>query len=155
MAVGFNGPRGGGLPADVTETVGRHEELDRVRLVLGGTRLLTLTGPGGIGTSHLALRAAARMRGRYEDGVRPAALSALRDAALLPHTLAAVLGLPEKAARTPADLLVEHLRDKRLLLVLDDCGHLADACGALRRPAARGARGERAGHQPPAARPSR
>jgi predicted ATPase/DNA-binding NarL/FixJ family response regulator len=128
MALGFSGRRGGELPAEVTELIGRGEELTRVRAMLGRARLVTLAGPGGVGKSRVALRTAADLRQSYADGVVLAELSELRDPELLPHCLAMVLGVPGQAARPPLDDVVEYLRDKHLLIVLDTCEHLVDAC---------------------------
>jgi predicted ATPase/DNA-binding CsgD family transcriptional regulator len=96
--------------------------------MLGRARLVTLAGPGGVGKSRVALRTAADLRDGYTDGVVVAELSELRDAELLPHRLATALGVPEQPARPPLDDVVEYLRDKHLLIVLDTCEHLVDAC---------------------------
>ncbi|MEW2164554.1 LuxR C-terminal-related transcriptional regulator [Streptomyces sp. NPDC007084] len=131
MGFAFGQHRGGRLPVERTSFVGRTAEVAAVSEALERTPLVTLTGPGGVGKSRVALRAADSLAERFPDGVWLAELSALSDAELLPATLAAVLGLPEQPGMTPLDALVGHLQDRRLLIVLDTCEHLVDACGML------------------------
>ncbi|MEU3610395.1 LuxR C-terminal-related transcriptional regulator [Streptomyces sp. NPDC035033] len=131
MGFAFGQQRGGQLPVERTSFVGRAEEVAAVSDALDQTPLVTLVGPGGVGKSRVALRAAASLRQRFPDGVWLAELSALHDAQLLPATLAAVLGLPEQPGSTSMDALVEHLQDRRLLIVLDTCEHLINACATL------------------------
>jgi predicted ATPase/DNA-binding CsgD family transcriptional regulator len=118
------------LPVEVTGFVGRERELASLAALLGTARLVTVTGPGGVGKTRLALRAAARASG-YKDGIYLAELSGLRDPELLPHTVATCLGLPEQDARTRLDAMLDYLRDRELLLILDTCEHLVDACAML------------------------
>lgn len=118
----------GRLPAEVTGFVGRQHELARISALLGSARLVTVVGPGGVGKTRIALRAAASLAGGYPDGVCLVELSGLRDAALLPDAVAYCLGLQEKDARTPLAAIAGHLSTRRLLLILDTCEHLADAC---------------------------
>src|SRR5262249_40803373 len=99
--------------------------------LLRDTRLVTLTGPGGVGKTRVALRAAAAAAPRYRDGACMVELSALRDPALLPHTIARKLDLSEHSPDSQRDALLAHLSDRRLLLVLDTCEHLIDACAEL------------------------
>lgn len=131
MGFGFGQRRGGQLPVELTSFVGRSEELALLRDALGRARLVTLVGPGGVGKSRTALRAAGVSAARFADGVRLVELSALRDPELVPATLAGVLELPEQPGMSPLDAVVEHLRDRRILLVLDTCEHLVDACAML------------------------
>jgi predicted ATPase/DNA-binding CsgD family transcriptional regulator len=119
------------LPIDVTSFVGRRRELSEARRLLGDARLLTLTGAGGVGKTRLALRLAAEVRRTFPDGVRLADLAPLQDRELVPQAVIAALGLPDHATRLPVDTLLEYLAGKRLLLVLDNCEHLADACAVL------------------------
>src|SRR5215475_8670830 len=119
------------LPIDVTSFVGRRRELSEARRLLGDARLLTLAGAGGVGKTRLALRLAAEVRRTFPDGVRLADLAPLQDSELVPQTVIAALGLPDHATRLPVDTLLEYLANKRLLLVLDNCEHLLDACAAL------------------------
>ncbi|MEU6124811.1 LuxR C-terminal-related transcriptional regulator [Streptomyces sp. NPDC047123] len=131
MGFGFGQRRSGQLPAELTSFVGRVDELARVRAAFEYARLVTLVGPGGVGKSRTALRAAAGLGERFPDGIWLAELSALRDPELIPATLAAVLELPEQSGMEPLDAVVAHLRGRRLLIVLDTCEHLVDACAML------------------------
>ncbi|GAB7103167.1 hypothetical protein JCM4814A_14810 [Streptomyces phaeofaciens JCM 4814] len=131
MGFGFGQRRGGQLPVEITSFVGRAEELALIRTALARFRLVTLVGPGGVGKSRTALRAAGGSAGRFADGVRLVELSALHDPELVPATLAGVLDLPEQPGTSPLDAVVEHLRERHMLLVLDTCEHLVDACAML------------------------
>ncbi|MEV6498006.1 LuxR C-terminal-related transcriptional regulator [Streptomyces prunicolor] len=131
MGYGFGQRRGGQLPVELTSFVGRTEELGMLHTELARSRLVTLVGPGGVGKSRTALRAARAVTDRFADGVRLVELSALHDPELVPPTLAGVLELPEQSGMTPLDAIVEHLRGRRMLIVLDTCEHLVDACAML------------------------
>ncbi|MEU4601687.1 LuxR C-terminal-related transcriptional regulator [Kribbella sp. NPDC023972] len=122
-------PRGR-LPAELTSFVGRRRELAATRRLLSSSRLLTLTGSGGVGKTRLALRMAAEVRRTFADGVWFVELAALHDPALLGHTLAGALELSQVSANPTADL-AEYLEDKHLLLVLDNCEQLAEPCAVL------------------------
>jgi len=119
------------LPYQVSTFVGREAEMAKVRELLRGTRLLTLTGAGGVGKTRLALQAAAEMLYEYPDGVWLVDLAALSDGDLVPQSLASALGVREEPGRLLADTLVAHLRDRQSLLLLDNCEHLVDACAQL------------------------
>jgi predicted ATPase/DNA-binding CsgD family transcriptional regulator len=119
--------RAGALPVEVTGFVGRERELASLAGLLGGARLVTVTGPGGVGKTRVALRAAANATAGFTDGVYLAELSGLRDPELLPHTVAGCLGLADSAL----DAVLDYLRDRELLLILDTCEHLVDACAML------------------------
>ncbi|MEB8342217.1 helix-turn-helix transcriptional regulator [Streptomyces endophyticus] len=121
----------GDLPAETTSFVGRRRELGQVADVLTRARLVTLTGPGGVGKTRTAVRAARELRGTYPDGVRLVELSALHDPALLANAVAAALDLPEQAARPALEVIADHLEGRELLLLLDTCEHLVDACAVL------------------------
>ncbi|MDV9178439.1 LuxR family transcriptional regulator, partial [Streptomyces sp. W16] len=131
MGYGFGQRRGGQLPVELTSFVGRIGELAALHAELARSRLVTLVGPGGVGKSRTALRAARAVTDRFADGVRLVELSALHDPELVPPTLAGVLELPEQSGMTPLDAIVEHLRGRRMLIVLDTCEHLVDACAML------------------------
>ncbi|WP_043672107.1 ATP-binding protein [Streptomyces xylophagus] len=131
MGYGFGQRRGGQLPVELTSFVGRTDELALLHSELARSRLVTLVGPGGVGKSRTALRAAPAVADRFPDGVRLVELSALHDPELVPPTLAGVLELPEQSGMTPLDAIVEHLRGRRMLIVLDTCEHLVDACAML------------------------
>ncbi|MFC7219202.1 ATP-binding protein [Streptomyces polyrhachis] len=107
--------------------IGRAKELDAVRGAVTTARVVTLTGPGGVGKSRVALRAAHELSVDFADGVSIVELSGLRDAELLPHTVAAAVGLPEIAAQDSMGQLIDYFADKQALLVLDTCEHLVDA----------------------------
>ena len=127
----------GELPAEVTGFVGRQRELAVLDGLLGTARLVTVTGPGGVGKTRVALRAAAKSRGQFADGVCLAELGGLHDPDLLPHTVATCLGLPGQEAGSQADAIVDYLRGRQLLLILDSCEHLIGACAALAEPVLR------------------
>ncbi|MDX8141313.1 BTAD domain-containing putative transcriptional regulator [Lentzea sp. BCCO 10_0061] len=115
------------LPAEVTSFVGRTRELREVAATLSASRLVTLIGGGGVGKSRLALRAAHA----YPDAAWFVELAGLHDPALLHHTIADVLSIPRHSTEDPLSVLTKYLRDRQLLLVLDNCEHLVDACAAL------------------------
>ncbi|GGS81882.1 ATP-binding protein [Streptomyces violaceus] len=119
------------LSAETTSFVDRRGELTEGRELLARARLVTLTGPGGVGKTRLAARIAARVRRAFPDGVRFVHLSGLHDPALVPLAAADALGLHDHSAQPPLDALVEQVRDRRLLLVVDNCEHLAGACAQL------------------------
>jgi non-specific serine/threonine protein kinase len=123
--------RTGNLPAEVTRFIGRQRELSQIKAALERYRLVTLRGVGGVGKTRLALHVAADLRQSFDDGVCLVELSALRNAELLARTVAACLGLPDQSSGDPLDLLADHLADRHLLLILDTCEHLVDACAKL------------------------
>jgi len=111
--------------------VGRAEELTQLGELLCRARLTTVTGPGGVGKTSVALRAAAQASDHYPDGAWIVQLSGLSDPELLPNTVASALGLAEQDVRSPLDAVLDHLADLHLLLVFDTCEHLIDACASL------------------------
>lgn len=118
------------LPADVTSMVGRRAEVAEVKRALSSSRLVTLTGVGGVGKTRLALQVSRRLRRAYPDGVWLVALAELGEPQLLALSVTQALGM-RGAGPDPTAELVDYLRDKRLLLVLDNCEHLVGACAAL------------------------
>ncbi|WP_246342859.1 ATP-binding protein [Actinomadura verrucosospora] len=121
----------GRLPAEFTSFVGRETELDQVGRLIDGHRLVTLTGPGGVGKTRLAVRTAARARDAFDGGVYFVALSGLTEPSLLAQAVCDALGLAEQGGEPAASRLADHLADRRVLLVLDTCEHLLDECAAL------------------------
>jgi non-specific serine/threonine protein kinase len=119
------------LPLQLTTFVGRGREAAAATELLGRTRLLTLTGTGGIGKSRLALRVAEELAPDFADGVWLVELAALAEPALVPHAVAAVLGIRERLDVPMQQVLVDELQTRQLLLVLDNCEHLLTGCAEL------------------------
>jgi predicted ATPase/DNA-binding CsgD family transcriptional regulator len=119
------------LPAEVTSFVGRRAELREVKRLLGTTRLLTLTGSGGAGKTKLALRAAAEMSRGFPDGAWLVLLDSVRDPLLVTQAVFSALGVHDLSSGLSLSSLADYLAGRRLLLVLDNCEHLLDACATL------------------------
>ncbi|MGN9759571.1 ATP-binding protein [Streptomyces sp. SD31] len=119
------------LPVETTSFVDRRDELAAGRELLARARLVTLTGPGGVGKTRLATRIASGVRRAFPDGVRIVHLSGLHDPALVPLAAADALDLHDHTAQPPLQALVERVRDRRLLLLVDNCEHLLPACAEL------------------------
>ncbi len=119
------------LPIQLTSFIGREQEIAEVKRLLAGTRLLTLTGTGGCGKTRLALQVAADLLDDYADGVWLMDLAVLTDAALVPQKMATTLGLHEEPGRPLIETLLDYLRAKHLLMVLDNCEHLVEVCADL------------------------
>ena len=119
------------LPGQLTSFVGREHEMGQARAGLTTSRLVTLTGTGGAGKSRLAVQVAADALDDFPDGAWLVELAPLSDPALVPQAVAGVLGLGEEAGRGLSQTLTDALRPKALLLVLDNCEHLVDACARL------------------------
>ena len=119
------------LPLQLSSFVGREREIAEVKRLLGAARLVTLTGSGGAGKTRLALQVAADVLEGYPDGVWLSEFAPIADPALVPKTVASALNVPEQPGRDMAETLVDALRPKALLLVLDNCEHLLAACRDL------------------------
>jgi non-specific serine/threonine protein kinase len=119
------------LPLALTSFVGRERELAAVRRVQAGTRLLTLTGPGGGGKTRLALALAGEVRRAYPQGIWFVNLAPLTDPALVPQVVASALGFRLSGPQPLAEVLAEALGLRHLLLVLDNCEHLLPDCAVL------------------------
>lgn len=118
------------LPLEVTTFVGRRSERGRIRELMSESRLVTLTGFGGIGKTRLALRVADERR-RVFDGVYVVALGGLVDPQAVPDRVAATLGLRERPAESTLLTIVEYLRPRSVLLVLDNCEHVVEQAAVL------------------------
>jgi predicted ATPase/DNA-binding SARP family transcriptional activator len=124
-------PSNTNLPVPLTSFVGREAEITEVAHLLQTTRLLTLSGPGGTGKTRLALEAATKLLNDYPNGVWLVELAPLADPTLVAQTMAATLGVREQPGRTILDALMDYLRAKTMLLILDNCEHLIDSCAQL------------------------
>jgi predicted ATPase/class 3 adenylate cyclase len=119
------------LPLQLTSFIGREKEIDAVARLLQTTRLVTLTGSGGVGKTRLALQTAAGLLDRFTDGVWLVELAPLSDPTLV-HTLTArALGLRELTGTQMMTLLLEYLEKRQVLLILDNCEHVIEACTRL------------------------
>lgn len=119
------------LPVQLTSFIGREREMVEVKRLLDATHLLTLTGMGGSGKTRLALQLAADLLEGFADGVWLVELAALSDPTLVPQTAAAALGVREEPGRAPLVTMLDFLRPKEMLLILDNCEHLTAACAEL------------------------
>lgn len=117
-----------GMPTEISAFVGRRDDVGLIRRQLSATRLVTLTGVGGVGKTRLAVEGAGAIGGRFPGGVHMVELAALHDGDLLPQSIAAALGVHSVSAGDPHDVLIAHLKSRRTLIVLDNCEHLLDAC---------------------------
>ena len=119
------------LPAELTSFVGREREIARVRELLGRARLLTLTGAGGCGKTRLARRVAGEVVGEYPGGVWLVELASIADPGLACQSVAAALYVRERPSQPLLDTLRAELRDRRCLLLLDNCEHVVDECAKV------------------------
>ena len=119
------------LSAPLSSFVGREAELAEVRALVGGSRLVTLTGVGGAGKTRLGLQVAAGVAGDVGDGVWFVDLAPLGDPDLVAVTVADVLGIRQEAGRPVTDTLVEAVAGRSQLVVLDNCEHVIGACAKL------------------------
>jgi len=119
------------IPAQLTSFVGRDAQIKDVRQILADNRLVTLTGAGGVGKTRLAVQVAAQLAGEFSDGVGYVDLAPITDPELVPVTVARALGLPDQPGCSTMDTLLRFVRDRELLVVLDNCEHLLDACAEL------------------------
>ena len=121
----------GNLPRRGTSFVGRESELDRLADVIRSVPLVTLTGVGGVGKSRLALEVAERGRERFPDGVWLCELAPLADSAPVSHAVAAALGVQQRQGLSIEQTVIEYLRARTLLLVIDNCEHVLPAASRL------------------------
>ncbi|HEV3101200.1 MAG TPA: LuxR C-terminal-related transcriptional regulator [Candidatus Dormibacteraeota bacterium] len=133
----------GNLPAEATSFIGRRRELAELRRKLGAARVVSLVGPGGVGKTRLALRAASDLARGFSGGAWLVELAEVRDPALVGNAVMAALDLRDQAATEPRALLRSYLADKELLLVLDNCEHLLEAAAEIVSEVVRAAPGVR------------
>ncbi len=120
-----------GLPAQLTNFIGRDAEMPHVRQLLTEHRLVTLTGAGGVGKTRLAVQIAAAMAGEFAGGVWYVDLAPVTDPDAVPTSMMRALGLANQPGRSTTDTLLRFVADHQLLVVLDNCEHLLDAIAAL------------------------
>ena len=119
------------LPTNLSSFIGRERELSGIKERLGQSRLLTLIGPGGTGKTRLSLQTGSERLPDFKEGVWLIELAPLSDPVLIMQAIASVFGLRESPGQPLADLVIDYLRAKHLLLILDNCEHLIDACARL------------------------
>jgi non-specific serine/threonine protein kinase len=119
------------LPSELTSFVGRQAELDELARLLGSSRLLSITGAGGVGKTRLALRLALKVLDQFGDGVWLVDLAPIGTPDLVPQAIASAIRVRETPQRSVRDALLDNLCNRELLLVLDNCEHLIDACAEL------------------------
>ena len=119
------------LSQQVTSFIGRERELGEVRILLGKARLVTLLGVGGLGKTRLSLQVGAEVLDDYPDGVWFVELASLADDRLVAQAVASVLGVKEEAGQPVTDALLKFVKDRQLLLILDNCEHLGPTCAEL------------------------
>ncbi len=121
------------LPQQMTSFIGREHELAEMRRWLKKSRLVTILGAGGLGKTRLSLQAAADVMDDYPDGVWFVELAPFADARMVPQAIASVLGVKEETGRPVSEALLKAVKDRRLLLILDNCEHLLQACAETSR----------------------
>jgi predicted ATPase/transcriptional regulator with XRE-family HTH domain len=119
------------LPTRLTSFVGREAAIESLRQLIPATRLLTLTGVGGVGKTSLALVVGSGLLSTFSDGVWWVELASLMDGNLAPQLIAAIFKLPESHRRTYLEGLAAYFQDRHLLLILDNCEHLIDSCATV------------------------
>ncbi len=119
------------LPVQLTNFIGRQEETQSLRDALGNNRLVTLTGAGGAGKTRLAVHAAAQLAGMFVDGICYVDLAPVTHPEVVALTAVRALGLPDQPGRSTIDTLLRFIRDRQMLMVLDNCEHLLDASARL------------------------
>ena len=119
------------LPRQLTSFIGRTHEINEVKRLLSTTTLLTFTGTGGCGKTRLALRVVSDVLEEYRDGVWLVELASLSDPALVAKSVASTLDVHEHPGQSITETLSDFLRSKQMMIVLDNCEHLNQACGEL------------------------
>ena len=121
------------LPAQLNSFIGREREIAEVRELFGTARLVTLTSVGGTGKTRLSLKVAEQSLDSHPDGVWFVELAPLADQQRVPQAVASVLGVKEEAGRPIVEALAKYVKDRRLLIILDNCEHMVQACAELAR----------------------
>lgn len=121
----------GRLPAAMTSFVGRGRELEAARRRMGESRLVTFVGAGGVGKTRLAVEVAAGARRAFRDGVWMVDLSSLSDASRIAQVVLSALDVRDQSARPAEEQLADHVRERQVLILLDNCEHLLDGCATL------------------------
>ncbi|WP_369828051.1 LuxR C-terminal-related transcriptional regulator [Mycobacterium sp. 852002-51163_SCH5372311] len=119
------------LPVQLTNFIGRQTEMKGIGTALGENRLVTLTGAGGAGKTRLAVQVAASVASEYAGGVRYVDLAPITDPDVVPTTVARALGLPDQPDQRVTELILRFIRDRHMLMLLDNCEHLLDASADL------------------------
>ena len=119
------------LPVQLTSFIGRSAQITDIQQILRDNRLVTLTGAGGVGKTRLAVQVAALAANEFGDGAWYVDLAPITDPAVVPVVVARTLGLPDQPGRSTMDTVTRFVRDRKMLLALDNCEHLLDASGAL------------------------
>jgi len=119
------------IPAQLTSFIGREKEIIEIKKLVGTNRIVTLTGSGGAGKTRLSLQIGTEYLGQFTQGVWFAELASVENPALVSQTLLALFKLREDAHRPPLEVLIDYLRQKNILLILDNCEHLIEACAQI------------------------
>ncbi|MEO3794166.1 ATPase [Nonomuraea sp. B10E15] len=131
MATPTGWRREGNLPAELTSFIGRTRLLANLKRHLAESRLVTVTGIGGVGKSRTVLRLAHQVRAHYPDGVWFADLARLQDAGMVKHTISSALGIADQSSRAESESLSEWVGERDMLLIIDTCEHLVQGCAEL------------------------
>jgi class 3 adenylate cyclase len=119
------------LPAQLSSFIGRKAEMSAIREALADNRLVTLTGAGGAGKTRLAVQVTAEIASEFTDGVWYVDLAPITDPDMVPVAAARALGLPDQPGQQTMDVLLRFIRDRRMLILLDNCEHLLDSSAEL------------------------
>jgi predicted ATPase len=119
------------LPSQLSTFIGREQEQEEIMRLVENNRLVTLAGVGGIGKTRLSLQVGQKLLNDYPNGIWFVSLDSLSESALVPQTVASVFGIRESHERPIIEILINVLREKTTLLILDNCEHLLEACANL------------------------
>jgi predicted ATPase/DNA-binding XRE family transcriptional regulator len=119
------------LPLQMSSFVGRDKELKEIANLITGNRFVSLVGPGGVGKTRLSLKIGEQVLEDYANGVWLVELASILDSLLIPRTTAIAIGLRDEPRRPVIDMLADYLHRKKMLIILDNCEHVLDACAQL------------------------